>query len=91
MVPSDAILAILTDGPFRGGTYMVRPGQTLTFGASWLNPQPVIYRPTGRVVETLEGEAVVLRCGPVPPPSRVVPDHRERSDHPSRRLPTGRC
>ncbi|WP_238439253.1 hypothetical protein [Frankia nepalensis] len=59
-------LAILDDGPFRGGTYMVRSGQSLTFGASWLNPRPVVYRPTGRVVETSEGEAVVLRCETTP-------------------------
>lgn len=62
MVPPDVTLAILDDGPFRGGTFVVRPGQTLTFGPSWLNHQPIVYRPTGTVIETLEGKAVVLRC-----------------------------
>ncbi|OHV34235.1 hypothetical protein BBK14_33575 [Parafrankia soli] len=62
----DVTLAILDDGPFRGGTFVVRPGQTLTFGTSWLNPHRVVYRPTGEVVETVEGEAVVLRCEVIP-------------------------
>ncbi|CAI7975382.1 hypothetical protein FRAHR75_1890003 [Frankia sp. Hr75.2] len=67
MVLSDVTLAILADGPFRGGTFVVRPGQTLTFGTSWLNPHTVVYQPTGEVIETLEGEAVVLRCEVIPP------------------------
>jgi hypothetical protein len=90
MVRSDVTLAILADGPFRGGTFMVRPGQTLTFGTSWLNPRPVIYQPTDHVIETAEGEAVVLRCEPALPPSRTVPGHRESSDQASERFVTGK-
>ncbi|OHV47778.1 hypothetical protein BCD48_17540 [Pseudofrankia sp. BMG5.36] len=74
MAPSDVTLAILADGPFRGGTFVVRSGQTLTFGTSWLNSRPVVYRPTGRVIETPEGEAVVLRCETAPRLSRTVID-----------------
>ncbi|CAI7976325.1 conserved hypothetical protein [Frankia sp. Hr75.2] len=66
MVLSGVTLAILDDGPFHGGTFVVRPGQTLTFGTSWLNPHTVVYRPTGEVIETPEGEAAVLRCEVIP-------------------------
>jgi hypothetical protein len=63
MVMPDETLGILGDGPFRGGTFIVRYGQSLTFGVSWLNPTPLVYHPTGDVVDTAEGEALVLRCG----------------------------
>ncbi|CAI7978759.1 conserved hypothetical protein [Frankia sp. Hr75.2] len=76
MVLSDVTLAILDDGPFRGGTFVVRPGQTLTFGTSWLNPHTVVYRPTGEVIETAEGAAVVLRCEVIHEPSRAATDER---------------
>jgi hypothetical protein len=67
MMLPDVTLAVLDDGPFRGGTFVIRPGQTLTFGTSWFNPHPVVYRPTDEVVETVEGQAVVLRCAVIPP------------------------
>ncbi len=63
MAHSEFTLAVLGDGPLRGGTFVVRPGQSLTFGSSWLNADPLVYHPTGEVVETHEGHAVVLTLG----------------------------
>ncbi len=60
---SDVILGVLGDGPFRGGTYPVHPGQSLTFNASWLNPRCLVYSPTSEIVDTPEGEAAILLCG----------------------------
>ncbi|MGF7236653.1 MAG: hypothetical protein ACQSGP_17080 [Frankia sp.] len=74
MVLPDVTLAVLDNGPFRGGTFVVRPGQTLTFGTSWFNPYPVVYRPTGEIIETVEGQAVVLRCVPI---SQTAPDDEQ--------------
>ncbi|WP_131769326.1 hypothetical protein [Candidatus Protofrankia californiensis] len=63
MMVSDVILGVLDDGPFSGGTYPIHPGQSLTFNVSWLNPRCLVYSPTGEIVDTPEGEAVILRCG----------------------------
>lgn len=60
MARAEITLAVLGDGPLRGGTFIVRPGESLTFGSSWLNTDPLVYHPTGEVVETHEGDAVVL-------------------------------
>lgn len=76
----DVTLAILDDGPFRGGTFMVRPGQTLTFATSWLNPHRVVYRPTGEIVETVEGEAAVFRCENISGSCGLTIDDRDLSD-----------